>query len=231
MPKVATLFLIVALGAQLAFGFSMRDVRPNWEILEPPMSDRALAAASFGDRQFLYRIMAMELQQAGDDGGRVVPIKDYDVELVVAWLEMLDRLDVRAHHHVGLAMRYFSLNQDKLATEPLVRYAMRHVDRDPRRKLDWLSQALMIAEVRLKNPTLSLEIADQMGRYEFPDVNPIAYQIAPVMREKMGDLRGAVAGMERALRLTRDRATPAEIGSMEDFIRDVTARLETATGR
>jgi hypothetical protein len=223
--RAATALLVLAFFAQLGFGYAQRHVRPNWEILEPPMSDKALAAAAFGDRQFLYRLLVMQLQHAGDEGGRVVPIKDYDVDLVVAWMEMLDRLDVRAHHHIGLALRYFSLNQNKPAIEPLVRYAMRHVAKDPRRKLDWLSQAMMMAEVRLKNPALTLEIADQMGSYEFPDVNPIAFQIAPILREKQGDLPGALVGMERALRLTQSRATAAEIAFMEQFIAGLKSRL------
>ena len=229
--RFSSFLLLAAFAAQLAYGYSLRHIRPHWEILDPPMSDRALDAAAFGDRQFLYRVLVVELQNAGDEGGRVTPIKNYDVDLVVAWMEMLDRLDLSAHHHIGLAMRYFSLNQDKPTLEPLVRYAMRHVAQDPRRKLDWLSQALMMTQIRLKNDTLALEIADQMASYDFPEINPLAYQIAPILHERAGDLEAALAGMRRALKLTRTRATPEDVAYMESFITAVADRLGKTTVR
>lgn len=227
----ASVLLLIVFAAQIAFGVMTKSIRPHWEILDPPMSGRALDAAGFGDSQLLYRILVMELQNAGDDGGRVTPIRDYDVGTVVQWMEMLDLLDFRAHHHIGLALRYFSLNQDKPRIEPLVRYAMRHVDRDPQRKLDWLSQALMMTEVRLKDQALAIEIAEQMASYDFPEINPIAYQIAPVLHEKAGDLEKALSGMERALAKTRNRASPEEIAYMEAFIASVSERLGKTTVR
>lgn len=158
-------------------------------------------------------------------GGRVTPIRAFDMNMVAAWMDMMDLLDSRADHHVGLALRYFSLSQDKGSIEPLVRFAMRHVDKDPRRKLNWLSNALLMAKLRLKDQALVMEIADQMGRYDYPEINPSAYMIAPLLREQGGDLYGALVGMRRALEITKDRASELDIAYMNGFISELEKRL------
>jgi hypothetical protein len=218
--------LIVLAFAQGSFAWVNRDVRPNWEVLEPPPAGETLQIASFGDAQFLYRILAMQLQNAGDEGGRITPIRAFDINMVVAWLDVLDTLDARADHHVGLALRYFSLHQDKASLEPLVRYAMRHVDKNPALKLNWLSQALLIAELRLKDDSLALEVADQMGRYELPQIKTAAFLIAPLMREKQGDHAGALLGLKRALRIAQDRQEDFEAASILALITSLESRPE-----
>jgi len=225
MPTRATVLLVIAAMAQAAFAVLNRDIRPNWEILDPPPTERALALSSFGDTQFLYRILAMELQNAGDEGGRVTPIKAFDMNRVVAWMDLLDTLDARADHHVALALRYFSLNQNIPSIRPLVLFAMRHVDKNPTQKLNWLSAALLMAELRLKDQSLVLEIADQMGRYDDPIINTSAYMIAPLLREKLGDLPGALAGMRRALAMTSHRANEFDLAYMKQFIADLEQRI------
>lgn len=226
MTRRLSISLVGIFLLQLAVGFTSRHVKPYWDVLDPPPTPAAAQAAALGDSEFLYRVLVASLQTGGDSGGRVIAIKDYDIDRVIGWLELLERLDARANHHVALAMQYFSLSQRKSDLVPLIRFVQRHVETDPRRKLDWLSHALMMAEVRLKDEALALEIADQMGSYELAEVNPIAYMIAPIMREKRGDLRGALDGMRRAKRLTEGRATPLDVAQMDQFIEDIERRLE-----
>jgi hypothetical protein len=226
-PHPLSIALMAVFAVQVAFGWQTRPIKPHWEILPPPPTERAIAFAAFGDRQFLYRVLVRRLQDAGDEGGRVTPLKDYDIGMIVAWLDMLDTLDQKAHHHIGLAMRYFSLSQREADLEPLVRFAMRHVDRDPAAKLDWLSNALLIAQNRLHDPALALEVAEQMGRYELPEaaIRPIAYMIAPILRAEAGDYAGALTGMRRAYSLTANRASPTDRADMLAFIADMEGRL------
>jgi hypothetical protein len=214
----STLAVGAAFLGQVVFAVGIKDVRPFWTIMPPPPTERELAVLSFGDPQLLYRRLVMNLQNFGDTGGRLTPLRDYDIGLVVGWMEALDTLDRRANHHLALAAHYFSQTQERQSLGPLVRYIMRHVDRDPPRKLQWIASALLMAEVRLKDVELQKDIADQIAGYDFPGMRPIAYQLPAVIYDRAGEPARAAELMEIAMEKLRGRVPDTEIRYMESFI-------------
>lgn len=225
---VANVVLIGALAAQIALAASAKDLRPHWDVVPPVPTERFLDAAAFGDNQFVYRILAMNLQNFGDTGGRITALRDYDMEKVVDWLRAMDGLDYSADHHVTLAARYFSQTQDKPEVIHLIRYIQRHVERDPKAKLPWLSEALHMAQVRLKDTSVVLEIARQLGSYDFPEMTPLAYQLPATIHESAGDYKGAADYMARAARLLEGEVGEGEMQFMKRYVADMRARALTS---
>lgn len=209
--------VVGALSAQIALAAVLQPVRPHRDVLPPPPAERALAAAAFGDLAFLYRRLALDLQNFGDTGGRITPLRDYDMARVVAWLRALDTLDPAAQHHLVLAARYFAGTQDTPQLIHLIRYIQQLVAKDPHRGLQWLPEAILMAR-KLGDRAVMLDLADQLAGYDFPGMTLVAYQLPAILHEKEGEFEKAAAYMERALRLTAHRASAQETTFMRDFI-------------
>jgi hypothetical protein len=216
--RFSTAVLLCAFVSQALFAWQTKHVRPFWTVMPPVPTARALTAQSFGDAQFLYRWLVMDLQNFGDTGGRFTPLRDYDMNLVVEWLQALHTLDARAEHHVALAALYFSQTQNRSDLKPLVQFIMRVVDEDPPRRLQWAANALLLAQLRLKDPELAKAIADQVAKYDFPQMKPIAYQLPAVIYDKAGDPVRAAVLMERAKDKLRGRVPETEVQYMDSFI-------------
>lgn len=227
--RVSSVVLLFAFISQALFAWQTKHVRPFWTVMPPVPTERALSAQSFGDAQFLYRWLVMDLQNFGDTGGRFTPLRDYDMNLVVEWLQALHGLDARAEHHVALAALYFSQTQDRSSLKPLVQFIMRVVDDDPPHRLQWIANALLLAEVRLKDPELVKAIADQIARYDFPQMKPIAYQLPAVLYDRTGDPVRAAALMERAKDLLRGKVPETELRYMNSFIEAMRKRAAQAS--
>ena len=60
------LFLLV-FGLQIIFWLKTERIRHNYDIVPPAPSKQFMNGASFGDKEFLFRIMATNLQNFGDD--------------------------------------------------------------------------------------------------------------------------------------------------------------------
>lgn len=221
--------LVFLLILQIGMGVALSRDKPVWQVLPPAPSHHAADAQAFGDAQFLYRVLVMDLQNFGDTGGRLTPLKDYDMSRVVDWLRALDRLDYSANHHVTLGARYFAQTQDRSQLHQLLAYLRAHVDGDPTQKLQWLMEALHIARVRLKDENLVLEIADQLGRYDTPTMSVTAYQLPATIYERAGDFAQAAKYMARARGLLRGRVAPAVDQAMADYVDRMTARASENT--
>ena len=163
--------IVLALAViQVAFAWSIRSLDPKRDYLSVPPSRLAQDALAFGDTQFLYRTFALEVQNAGDTGGRIVPVKNYDFGRVTGWLEVLDRLDRRSGFGLEMAGGYFGQSQNVADVEPIVRFIMRKVGEDPENRWKALYNAIYLARHRLRDDSLALEVARQLAGYDFEGV-------------------------------------------------------------
>lgn len=220
MPSTRLIGIVLAalLGAQVTLADALSDAQFEQAILPPVPTRPALGLLSFGDREFLYRKLVLDLQNFGDTGGRITPLRDYHMPDVVAWLRALDSLNSRADHHVVLAARYFGQTQDLSQVRYLVQYIQGHVALDPERKLGWMSEAIYLAQARAKDSKLAMEVADQLATYDFPKMTVLAYQLPALVHRNLGNHARAVAYMDRALRLTAHKASATESQFMREFI-------------
>ncbi|MDX2223258.1 MAG: hypothetical protein SFV21_10940 [Rhodospirillaceae bacterium] len=194
--------------AQVGFGWWAQGVKPYWANLPPAPRPSAVGALAFGDPQFLFRALALRVQTAGDFGGRVVPIREYDQELAVRWLEVLDSLDSRSVYAIGLAEGLFGQSQNANEIGPIIAFMSRHVDRDPQRKWPWMFGAISLARYRMKDQNLALSLARQLAAYEVPSITPWATMTPAFILEDAGDIDGAKAVIAATLRRFAGRLSP-----------------------
>lgn len=211
VPRPATIVLVAMVAAQAALSLALRPAKPQWEVLPPVPTRQSLSARAFGDDQFLYRALVLALQNFGDTGGRVTALKDYDMTQVVGWLAALDTLDRRAHHHIGLAVRYFGQTQDRSQLPILIDYIRRHVAADPERKQWWLTGAIMLADKRLDDRELALSLAEQMASYDFPGTRFEALLYPAFVLERLNRFTEAAEVAERLLARHAGRFAPADM--------------------
>ncbi len=200
--QIAITALVVALAAiQLTFAWNIRGTDPKRDYLEPPPSVTTQQALAFGDDQFLYRVFALEVQNAGDTGGRIVPVKNYDFDRVIGWLEVLSRMDPRSNFAVTMAGGFFGQSQHVDDVAPIVRFMMRNVDRDPRSRWRGLLNAIYLARHRLQDDDLALQAARQLAAYDFDGLDPWATLAPAFILEDQGHYAEAV----EVVRATRAR--------------------------
>lgn len=189
--------LLLAFGLHASIGWFLHKERPHLEILPPQPTDTAAKAISLGDAQFLYRVFTLQIQNAGDTGGRFTPMRMYDIPAVVSWLELLQRLDENASHHTALATRYFSQLRESDDLRSLVAFIDRDVSLAPERKWYWQTQAVALARDRLKDVPYALELAKKMRQYQeyVPEGFFWTLQMEPILLEDLGRIDEARALM------------------------------------
>lgn len=195
-PGIALLLLAAAHGV---FAWASRDLRANFTAISPPPTASARNALAFGDHQFLYRIWAFDLQNAGDSGGRFTRMGDYNYDHVIGWLDTLRALDPRAQYHDYLATHYFSQTPNPADIRRLVGFIVRDAESQPELKWYWLTQATTLAEARLKDMPLALEISLKAARSDFPDMPNWVRLFPAILLEKMGrypEARKVIQGVQ-----------------------------------
>lgn len=225
---VLTLLLLVVVAGQISFSWLIRDLRPTMGILPDLPQESAISALAFGDEQFLYRYLALNLQNAGDNGGRVTPLKNYDYDKVVAWLRLLDGLDVESHWPIAMANGYFGQTQTLEDVRPIVRYMQGHVALNPGAKWPWLVNAVYLSRHRLGDDWLALDSARQLASYDYANMNSASLQMPALVLDDLSQFHKAINEME-SLRDRRGQEFRKEDQAwMEDFIQSTRLLLSSA---
>ncbi len=193
-PTAFLLYLFA--GAQGYVTWTNRDLRPDLDIIGPAPSAAVRQVMAFGDEQLLYRIWSINLQNDGDTGGRATPMRDYNYDYVLAWLNTLGELDAYGQHHLMLAARYFSYTPNAADVRRLIDFIDADVARAPELKWYWLSQAVSMAEVKLNDLPLALTLARKLAAYNPPEAPHWILMFPAVLLEKMGRLAEAESEME-----------------------------------
>jgi hypothetical protein len=190
-PAVFLFALLVLL--QVALAFTIKGKRPPEAIVTPPPALRAAQAMSLGDDQFLYRALALEVQEMGDSGGRFSPLGDYNYGLLMAWFRLLDGLDARSDYVVSLAALQYGLTQKPEDAKLIAQYIREHAARDPAKKWRYLAHAAYIARHRGKDLDMALEIAKDLAAVDVPDIPAWTKQMPAFIMTEMGDKEAALA--------------------------------------
>ena len=205
---VAGLFAL--LGAQAAFGWTTRHFLPHRDLLPPVPSPRMVALESFGDRQFLFRLDSLDMQNAGDTGGRIVPIKNYDFAVVVGWLRTLQNLDPLSSIPAGLAAGFYGQSQNLAYVPAIIQFIRENVALHPELRWRYLYNAIYLAQVRLHDQRLALNLAQQLASYDASIIPLWAATMPAFILELLADREGAHAQVEEARRRYAGRMTPEE---------------------
>jgi hypothetical protein len=182
--------LVLLFVGQLAYSRSLAPLRPAIEEMPPAFSPVALKALALGDDEYLFRALALWLQDVGDGGGRVRPLREYDYDRVVDWLQDLDALNPRSEYAHTIAARYFGAITDPQAAPSRVakigEYFRRLGREHPAADWPWLVWAGVKVQAIARDRELAERLADDLvalkGNPTVPDWLPLIairlYQVA-----------------------------------------------------
>lgn len=215
------LYFIVA--AQIFFWTFSKEYRPDLAIVPPVPSKEAVKAISLGDEQFYFRTLAFELQNAGDTFGRFTALREYNYPKLYQWFTMLDTLDNKSHFVPSLAGYYFSQTQNTPDVIYVINYLREHAERDMYHKWWWMAQAVYLANHKLKDKEMALQLAYKLAATPRDDIPLWVKQMPAFILEKMGEEQQALIIIQDILK-NAENIDPGELNFMIYFIKD---RLQT----
>jgi hypothetical protein len=181
--------LWLALIAQVTFWFFVgQNIKPDFSITPVPPGKAEMAILSFGDDQFLYRLLAQRLQNAGDTFGETIPLKNYNYEKLQKWFYALDVLDTAADYVPSIAGMYYAQSQNPEHSRYVVDYLIDHADRDPVRKWRWYIEGVYLSVHRLHDMSLAHKIGGRLAGLDSKVVPLWARVIVPFILHRDGDL-------------------------------------------
>jgi len=218
------LLLVIILILQLAYWYKTKDIVPEMGIVPDVPGRQALHAMTFGDDQFYFRILAFNLQNAGDTFGRSTSLRYYDFNKLYMWFNLLDELDSKSNIIPAMATYYFSQTQNTADVRYVVDYLYTHSIRDIGAKWWWLVQSIYLAMHKLNDSDLALKVSKPLVDNKVP---VWAQQMAAVVREKRGEMQDAYNIMQTI----KEHAEAKDIKDMDlkymtYFIKERLHRLE-----
>lgn len=196
-----------------------RHILPDMGIVPDVPGETAVKALSFGDEEFYFRLLAFDIQNAGDTFGRFTALYKYDFRKLYAWFILLDTLDDESNYIPFLASYYYSQTQHTEDVRYVVDYLYQHSYRRPEIKYWWLAQATYLAQYKLKDDALALKVAAPL---EHADNAPFwARQLPAFVHEKRGEMDDAMRIITNILEQAKEHNIPdSEFRFMEYFIRE-----------
>jgi|CXWL01.1.fsa_nt_gi hypothetical protein len=218
------LLLMVLVLFQLGYWYKTKDIKPDMGIVPDVPGRQALHAMTFGDDQFYFRVLAFNLQNAGDTFGRSTSLRYYDFNKLYLWFNLLDELDPKSNIVPAMATYYFSQTQNTADVRYVVDYLYIHSTRDVGNKWWWLVQAIYLSMHKLDDKDLGLKVSAPLVH---KDVPVWAQQMAAVVREKRGEMEDAYNIMQTI----KERAEAKDIKDMDlkymtYFIKERLGKLE-----
>lgn len=210
--------IAVALFLNVIYWFSVRDVQAQWGNVPPAPENYYAATFGLGDKSFAYRVNSLMLQNMGDSGGRVTPLKDYNFETLTKWFFVQDYLDPRSNYIPQLASYYFGSLQEPEKYRPVLDY-LEHVGvRTEGERWRWLAHAVYFARFKLNDQDKALSLAYKLARSEHPDMPGWTRQMPAIILNSEGDSKAAYTIMVEILRSQIDELHPNEVNAMKEYI-------------
>jgi hypothetical protein len=193
---------------------------PEWANVPVAPSITTATATFLGDKELAYRSLALTLQSFGNLTGRVKALQDYNYDNLATWFWLSDGLNSKSNYVPFLASYYFSGSQDPSKLRPLIEY-LRHVGKQPEpEKWRHLGQAVYLANHKLKDTQLALELADELALTYKPNTGMPAWplQMKAIIASGIGEKEMAYNLLVDVIKNKKSDLDPAEINYMLDQI-------------
>ena len=219
LEHAALLFFV---GLQLGFWSQVHTITPQMDVVPDVPGKEAVHALAFGDDEFYFRVLSLDIQNAGDTFGRFTSLRYYDFHKLYQWFKLLDTLDNRSNMMPALASYYFSQTQNTADVRYVADYLYEHATRDVEHKWWWLLQAIYIAMHKLNDMDLAMKVAKPLVN---PKVPAFAQQMAAVVHEKRGEMEDALQIME-TIRDNAEHISDADLHYMTYFVKERIGKLD-----
>jgi hypothetical protein len=212
-------WLLLFAALQLGYWAETRNRLPEMGIVPDVPGKIAVKALSFGDEEFYFRLLALDIQNAGDTFGRFTELYKYDFRKLYAWFTLLDTLDNDSNYIPFIASYYYSQTQHVGDVRYVVDYLYEHSWWRPGKKYWWLAQATYLAQHKLKDNDLALKMASPL---EHADNAPFwVRQLPAFVHEKRGEMDDAMRIIQNILQQAKEHKIPdSEFRFMEYFIKE-----------
>jgi len=213
--------LFLALAVNVLFWGWSRKVYPQWEGVPPPPDRRASAVMALSDTQFSYRFFALMLQNLGDVGRDVTPLKKYDYKRLSQWFLLLHGLDPASDHIPMIAAHYFGATRVPADAAEVVKYLSAVGQIPVGDKWRFLAHAAFLAQHRMNDTDLALKLAYRLTEMNQEGVSmpQWARQMPAFILAEKGDKAAAREFMSNML-VTGFAEHPEEINFMKSFLID-----------
>lgn len=191
------LFALMCL-CQLLFWSHSREVMPDMAVVPDVPGREVVKALSLGDEQFYFRVLAMDIQNAGDTFGRFTPLKYYDYNKLSKWFSLLDALDNESVFVPTLATYYYSQTQNTQDVRYIVDYLYHYAATRADTKWWWLIQAMYLANHKLEDQELALKVGQPL--LDAKGIPLWARHFPAFIYEQKGEVDQALYVMEHVLK-------------------------------
>lgn len=215
--------LAAATAINLAFWLAGADVQARWANVPPVPSRQGALTMGMGDSEFAYRSGAITLQNLGDDGSSITPLKDYDYVALGRWFDLLDNLDPASDHVPMVAAYYFGATRVPSDARIVAQYLGRIGTVPVGEKWRWLAQGAYMARHRVHDLDFALDLAYKLAR--MPDTNPQkplpiwARQMPAQILKDKNEKEDAIYLMKQVL-MTDPDLVPADINFMTGYLHE-----------
>lgn len=227
--KIFFWFFVAFFSLQLFFWHKTESIKPNFEIVPPAPSKYLISAASLGDKEFLFRIMATRLQNSGDVFAGFAALQRYDYSRIYQWLTALDTLNDQSHFAPSLAAYIYSQTQIDADTKYIVDYLEEHSVKDVDRNWWWIFQAIYIAKNRTHDTHRALELAYKLSENNAVKAPLWTKQMPAFIHEELGEGCMAFQVIEKIIQESESgvrKTNPEELNFMRDFIQSRLRKLQ-----
>ncbi len=216
--SIIQICLALALVLNILFWLSVRDVKSRWSNVPPPPNIKYASIYGLGDASFAYRLNGIMMQNLGDTGGRVTPLKDYNYETLGRWFYLQDSLDPVSNFTPYLAAYYFSNVQKPEMLPPLLDYLSDIGNRPYGEKWRWLAQGVFLARYQLKDLDRALEMANALANTKNDNVPVWVHQMPAFVLSARGEKEAAYAILLEILKSRGEKLHPNEVNATKAYI-------------
>ena len=197
-------------------------MKVKWANIPPPPSAAAAVMGALGDSQYAFRTGALMLQNFGDIGWDITPLKDYDFDKVGQWLRLQDRLDPLSTHTPYIAAFYYGGSQDPSKIRPVIDYlamvGRRNGQGASLPNWRWMAEAVYLARFRYGNIDLALGLAKELAAMYRPGMPGWVKEMPAYVMNAKGDKAAAYALMTSILKSNAQNMKPQEVTSTLYYI-------------
>lgn len=227
--KIFFWLFLLTLCCQIFLWKKYQDFHISFDIVPPVPNQYLIEATSFGDHEFIFRSLAMRLQNSGDVFAGFVSLKDYDYLRIYSWMKMLDGLNSSSHLVPALATNYYSQTPKISDVRYMVDYLEEHSEKNIDANWWWMFQAAYIAKDVLNDLPRALELSKKLAKNNAVEAPFWTKELPAFISEKMGDgclafrtIKQLIDDSESGVR----QVSPEEMNFMRYFIRDRLSKLK-----
>jgi len=192
VPRPVMAVLALALAAQIVLHGTSAPPVAEAHALPAPPSVPVLQALSLGEEAAMSGALMLWLQAFDHQPGISLPFRQLDYERVVAWLDRILALSPRSQYPLLSAARVYTEVPDNARRRRMIEFVRSHFLEDPARHWPWMAHAVFVADHRIGDRQLALDLARELRLHAPVDTAPSwARQMELFILEDMGELESA----------------------------------------